>query len=545
MANLNKKRVDAIPTVISGASQKRPELRPIVQITCALGGNSVEASVETARNVVLEWLRDKQRVGGIPEAAWHGGPFEIDVAQDRPVSVEAFENLWAMRYDNPDLVVPGRYWRTEAIIGRTDNIALTGMRLSVISRTWDQPHFRSVPQLVARMVRRPGLTDYGYRLTETAWDVRTEQHVEDLVHLLELGERTRPVFIVSTDQHGDCVIDPDFLAQRTAGLAHVVRLSVEAAWTLSERLGRRLSVFGLAARSYYPGFDRTSARFEDHPLAGVEWLNRRFPDSRSFINFLSDRAVDASIAHADLDQRLPSYARVRQSIASRRLDAAKRAQASDVELTRLYEEDNDQLRDDLKAAEDLLEERSRRQRIVEEERDEFAREVYALRVRVDQLHTALAARGTVETVPTPDNYEDIDDWVQQYVGGSLVLLPRALRAVKKSEYAEPSLVYKALLLLGREYRNLRLGRIPQQALDEALSESGVEISGTGNLAHLMQWREDYEVSWRGTNCFLDMHLKKGTARAPRHCLRIYFFWDQDSEQVIIGHLPDHLTNDLT
>jgi hypothetical protein len=347
------------------------------------------------------------------------------------------------------------------------------------------------------------------------------------------------------DQHGNCVIDPDVLAQKTAGLAHVVRLGVDAGWTLSEMLSRRLSVFGLAARSYYPGFERMSARFEDHPLASSEWLNRRFPDSRSFINFLSDRAVDASIAHADLEQRLPSYARVRQTIASRRLDAAKRARASDVELTRLYEEDNERLRDDLKAAEDLLDERGRRQRAIEEERDELSREVYALRVRVDQLQTAMADRGTPESVPIPESFEDVEQWVQQYLGGSVVLLPRALRSVKKAEYSEPELVYKALLVLGREYRDLRLGRGSQNVLDGLLSDDGMEISATGSLAHLMQWREDYEVNWRGANCFLDMHLKKGTSRESRHCLRIYFFWDEDSDQVVVGHLPDHLTNDLT
>jgi hypothetical protein len=44
---------------------------------------------------------------------------------------------------------------------------------------------------------------------------------------------------------------------------------------------------------------------------------------------------------------------------------------------------------------------------------------------------------------------------------------------------------------------------------------------------------------------LDVHLKKGTSRESRHCLRIYFFWDEDSDQVVVGHLPDHLTNDLT
>jgi hypothetical protein len=38
-----------------------------------------------------------------------------------------------------------------------------------------------------------------------------------------------------------------------------------------------------------------------------------------------------------------------------------------------------------------------------------------------------------------------------------------------------------------------------------------------------------------------MHVKKGNSREARNCLRIYFFWDEEREQVVVGHLPAHLT----
>jgi hypothetical protein len=31
----------------------------------------------------------------------------------------------------------------------------------------------------------------------------------------------------------------------------------------------------------------------------------------------------------------------------------------------------------------------------------------------------------------------------------------------------------------------------------------------------------------------------------RNCLRIYFLFDDETEQVVVGHLPDHLTTDAT
>ena len=43
-----------------------------------------------------------------------------------------------------------------------------------------------------------------------------------------------------------------------------------------------------------------------------------------------------------------------------------------------------------------------------------------------------------------------------------------------------------------------------------------------------------------------MHLKSGgNTRDPTRCLRIYFFWDDDEQQVVVGSLPGHLENRLT
>jgi hypothetical protein len=43
-----------------------------------------------------------------------------------------------------------------------------------------------------------------------------------------------------------------------------------------------------------------------------------------------------------------------------------------------------------------------------------------------------------------------------------------------------------------------------------------------------------------------MHLKPGrNTRDPTRCLRIYFFWDDEEEQAVVGWLPGHLESRLT
>ena len=81
--------------------------------------------------------------------------------------------------------------------------------------------------------------------------------------------------------------------------------------------------------------------------------------------------------------------------------------------------------------------------------------------------------------------------------------------------------------------------------ENAASALAVEVSPTGDQATLMQWREQYEVLWGGKRRFLECHLKRGNSREPRNCLRIYFFWDEDDELIVVGHLPSHLTNEQT
>ena len=56
----------------------------------------------------------------------------------------------------------------------------------------------------------------------------------------------------------------------------------------------------------------------------------------------------------------------------------------------------------------------------------------------------------------------------------------------------------------------------------------------------------YAALWRGQRWLLDMHLKNGgNTRDPTRCLRVYFFWDDDERQVVVGSLPGHLESRLS
>ena len=53
------------------------------------------------------------------------------------------------------------------------------------------------------------------------------------------------------------------------------------------------------------------------------------------------------------------------------------------------------------------------------------------------------------------------------------------------------------------------------------------------------------VEFGGRRCELDRHLKGRNSRDPRLGFRLYFFWDDDTEQVVVGWLPNHLETRAT
>jgi hypothetical protein len=159
--------------------------------------------------------------------------------------------------------------------------------------------------------------------------------------------------------------------------------------------------------------------------------------------------------------------------------------------------------------------------------------------------------GVVEAEePLPESLDQLEAWTQQKLKGKLLLHPRALNGARKSRYADPALVYRSLLLLGNEYRNLRINGSLGDSADRCqarLLELGLELTNSITPARAGEQGDDYCVVYPslGETQFLKHHLKKGTSRDERRCLRVYFFWDEIEKLVVVGWLPSHLGTRLS
>jgi hypothetical protein len=510
---------------------------PIVQLVAAVkpDAGSPSERANTARTTILTWLRDKQNIA-LPLCAWPGESFEVDAAEGMPLEAISFGNFWALQFDKFDNEVPGRVWRTEASVAFSDSTAMVGLRLALIDNVIGQEYFPSIPRVVGDLIRSPGLFDYGFPLTEESWHISSQFECDRLVRLLMLPNRTRPVVVFSTGRYVDAVAEARIAASRLAGLAHVCVIDEIQSRVLTAKVGNEFSVWNGAVRTYNPGFNPLIDEVTQHPPATRAWLQSRFSSMERFTSVLLRSFSARTVRDPKLEDELPPFRTIKNAAISQRISSLPSHGKSERE--ELLEKEVGLLKQTVKEKTEEFLYADAEVKNLELERDRYRAQFGALRARLDLVQAKLK----VEHIEPdyPETFEDLGIWVETNFPDRLIVMNRAIRAARKSPFADPQLVYKSLEVLANGYVDARRSG---QSIDDLFSNVGVHLERTGDPTTLAQWKEQYFVPHRGRDRFLEWHLKKGADKNERNTMRIYFFYDEDDEIVIVGHLPGHLTNE--
>ncbi len=390
--------------------------------------------------------------------------------------------------------------------------------------------------------------------------------VPDLVSLLTDERRRRPVLVLtSAPATGAPLIDPTRTARRLAGLAHVVVLADRAASAaLVEHLGSaELSVFGGAARLYWPGLKITDHR-SAHPL----WLPERLTHGGAgkFADLLFARLgrlsaltlgppeVEARLRReADAARQTQAAAAVsllsaQYSAALRDLEAA-RAQpaaspASEEVLGEEWFEELEKTQDEL---ERTAAERDELQELVE--RLEEANRVAQDNIRAMAVATASAERQTahadedeLDSVQEPESIRHAVELAAS-VCPHLEFLPEAYSSAADSEFRRPQQVIDDLRALDRVAGAWARGELGGGGFEGALVEAGVSAfrSGISDTART-QYAKDYERTYLGSTIVLGPHIARGVG-ATSTIMRIYWYADPDAHVLVVGHVGCKLRDD--
>ena len=539
--------------------RERPVARTTFQLACDVlpsEGQTPSTALAEARKISLKWAHHRFPPK-IEQDAWDGESF---ICQEPGYRLEgisiANDKLWTMRLEHPDQNVARRTWTVDLCLREADEAKLRmALRLQCVSAAdlaADVPYSR--PGIVRSLIQHFKLQEL-LPFTGKPWLLETEADLEWLLRFLEHKSRTLPVYLLSQFDEwvrDDFVVDANDLAERVQAAAHVIKMPYELGYKWTDVVGRRWSSFRGAVRTFRPDFNREEDAVADHPRILAERIKEfQFGEKIGPVALVDMLEQQTFIRSAKKNLELAGClfledARVRQAELSR-------LAANEVDDWRsLYEDEikalNGQigkLRDDVTEWQSLAEH-------AEQDRILYIEKNSALRSHADALRRALEAKSGQSTdreIPIPDDYSEMEEWVNNYLLGRLELHPRARRALGRAQYSDVPLVYRSLLILAREYRNMRLGHSgAKNVFDSRISALGLRCGGSIAKHLAGEQRDTYFVPYppsSGQKHLMDHHLRKGSDHDERNCLAIYFFWHEESQQVVVGWLPSHLQNRKT
>ena len=529
--------------------QRPPILQIVSQVLIDLPSDSPEEMLDYCRREALKWAEPRAGTK-LPAGAWTGEPFDLKGLNNQPVSATSLDGYWAARIDDADKSVAQRTWMTEIgirIDPNDENSVTLGCRLYCRALGENPAFAPTIPAVVRRIIDTQFATVDGRRLKTSAWWIHDRKTVDELVVFLLQPTRQRSVIVVAAPSPGNSpALRVHELAKSLIGIAHVAHITEDASYLLTESVGKEFSVFGGAVRTYRTGFFPDADQPSSHPLALYDRITNWSMEDSTFEDFLVKRTMETYLSSRPILSEQPSFASTRAKVAGKERERLLEQGASESELLDFALDENKRL---LQELEEERETNKSLLSIADNERDQTQEEVdllrqfnHVLRARVDGLEASLADTGTNKDVEIPDNLDDISSWCEQYVGDSVFILNRAYRGLSKSQFEDTELIYKALLLLRNHYApTRRAGGIEQKnAFEEACRDLGIEETESISRNRAGEEKGRYFVYYAGKRVFLDRHLKKGDARDPRYCFRLYFFWDQDDERVVVGWLPSHL-----
>lgn len=535
-------------------------VRPVSQAELTIQLDDEDAFLQS-RRIVLEWIA--QRAGQkLPEHAWTGEDFELEeVGAQRTAAVSLdHPRYWCARLDDSDRSVPQRSWVTEVALAQTrENQVLFGARLHCVTHGEDVPFVPSIPRFVRALVEKfPNNTfSEGWQVNPIPRVIRSTQDVDELCLHIEDPNRRLDLIVCALpegcEDPSQTSVNVDTLHRQLMGAAHVAVITSSASFALSDALGKEFSVFRGAVRTYRADFNNVLDEPFRHPLSLSTRIST-WPTGgpQGYEQMLINASLQRSSTNRDASRRLPAFTDVKRIAAKVRREAARQLDKTDRELLQLADQEilalQEAAQKDRETFQGLVEQYERERDQALEETQQANNAAHGLRARIRTLEAQRAqTEGSSESAAIPESLDQLEEWAREHLSGSVEIHNRALKGAKKSTFADASLIYNSLLLLRDQYVPMRReGGIDKKAeFERRASELGLSEEPTFSGDRWGEEGDTYKVRHAGVLRLLDRHLKKGTSRDERFCFRLYFFWENDTQQAVVGWLPSHLDTRIT
>ena len=519
---------------------------------------SKEEAYNRASNIVYEW--GKQKFSSI----FTYMPYFKETFDDKRdgceigVITDPENGRFVFRGVHPDNSIPGRRWITDVEIRKNNEDFILGIKLSVTSlRSCSEDIPFSIPGFVNRIIDNIGISDI-IQICGQQHHISTEKEVESFAEFLQNSKRQMPVILITPCMRTEdgifdgYMMDANQMAIDLMGVAHVFQIEKAANDYFTELVGRQWTAFNGTVRTYYPEVSFGGSDYYQHPLLTQQSIRAREWDEAENDHICMTEIEEYVKKHVQRrrvqweDQGIEFYLMAHQNLLShRREEAAKTNQ----ELIELFEEQIDQLQrrcdENLALASSYANDTDTIQEEYEKQRQVNSKLKHKIFILEQQLQKAQFSEE--DNIPVVGTYDEVSDWIDEYYPDKLLLHSRAVRSLKSANYEDVILVYRCLKLLATSYYDYCTGSITYEAfmaeckaVDPGLDERGAITDTAAGMQG-----DTYYVLHRGIKRKLERHLAKGSNKDSRYCLRIYYFWDDQDQVIVVGDLPHHLNTSAT
>jgi len=497
----------------------------------------------------------------IPEAALRGEDFRSPGASAiyaRGLTIRTDgTRFWAGIYQDPDAVVPGRKWAVEMCVGESAGDLKVGIRLMTSSTNGRAGFHRSVPKAVRDILQQLSGYDGPFQISLDPVELSGPDGFATFESLAFSPKRGLPLIAISKEpRSGETSVNALLLARHLVGAAHVVVVDDTVSRALTSRHGKDWSVYLGAVRVYQPGAEPYKGDPGDHRYHKAEVIERinggDFKGLAPFERQLADQILRETEKRFS-GSSIPTFEAVETiaaQIARQNLESqAERDGAVSHALVESHRQEVESLRKMNEEANSLFETASEELKLAERDRDDAWGRNHLLQLEIERLRAALASRdgkgaASAAALQPPRTLDEICAFAETGLGSSVVVLPRAVKETRKTRNLNIARLYDGLVFLRDVYVPFRRGEISQNDYQTALRKNRFNedacFSSPGSLQAFM----GYTATWKGQQITLNRHLKWGVGSTDT-MIRIYFYFDEETQSVIIGHMPSHLDNNLT
>lgn len=127
--------------------------------------------------------------------------------------------------------------------------------------------------------------------------------------------------------------------------------------------------------------------------------------------------------------------------------------------------------------------------------------------------------------------------------GHLLVLDSAWSAADQAKgFEHGDQLFELLWLLATNYRMQKLAGAPDRIAGQVFGSSNYAARESQTIENNPQAKRARTFSYQGKTIEMWQHLKIGAKDSENRTLRIHFCWDEDLNQVVIGHCGKHLFN---